>query len=392
MTDRHVEDALVLTPAGEKAVRNRHHWIFSRAVSRFPECENGSTVPLRSQRGEHLGYAYFNRRCSLSARVVSFDETSPLDALKSGLERALASRRRLLGKRTNAFRVSNGEADGLPGFVVDLYGDVAVMQLGTLGLDRMRAELVDIVGSVVGPRALYERSDSPSRAEEGLAAQEGWRIGAPVSTVHVVEDGLEFGVSIEGSQKTGFYLDQREMRGLVRSVAEGRRVLDCFSYTGGFSVAALAGGAASADLVDSSAGALEGARANLELNGVGGRSTFERDDCFRYLRDRSLDHGLLILDPPAFARRRQDLPGAVKGYRELNRLVLQKAPTGALILSCSCSYHVDPALFQTILFQAAREVARPVRIVARHRLASDHPVNVFHPETEYLKSVLMEVG
>ena len=385
-------DALVLTPAGEKAVRNRHHWIFSGAVSRFPDRENGSTVKLRSQSGEHLGWGYFNRRCSLCARVLSFDGTPPLEALRLSLEAALESRRRLLAGRTTAYRVCNAEADGIPGLVVDLYAGVAVMQIGTLGLDRMREEIVGIIGEVVSPRALYERSEAPSRSEEGLAAAVGWRAGAPVGSVEIAEDGMAFLVSIEGSQKTGFYLDQREMRALVRSLAPGRRLLDCFCYTGGFSVAALAGGAERALLVDSSGPALDGARANLERNGFSDRAVLRREDCFEYLREQQISQDLVILDPPAFARRRQDVPGALRGYREINRLAVQKAPRGGLILSCSCSYHVDTALFQTTVFHAARDAGRPVRVLARHRLASDHPINIFHPETEYLKSLLLEVG
>jgi 23S rRNA (cytosine1962-C5)-methyltransferase len=385
-------DPLVVTKAGEKAVRNRHHWIFSGAVARFPEAENGSMAPVRSGDGEHLGYAYFNRRCSLCARLVSFDRTPPLVAVRTSLEAALAIRRRIVAPRATGFRVCNAEADGIPGLILDLYGEVAVMQIGTLGLDRVRADLVAIIGDVLAPRAVYERSDAPSRREEGLGPEEGWRAGTPVATTEIVEDGLSYVVSVEGSQKTGFYLDQREMRGLVRSLAKDRRVLDCFCYTGGFSVAALAGGADSAVLVDSSSPALEGARRNLERNGVADRATLHREDCVRYLRERALEQDLVILDPPAFAKRRSDVEGAVRGYREINRLVLQKAPRGALLLSCSCSYHVDAALFQATVFRAARDAGRPVRILARHRLAADHPVNVFHPETEYLKSLLLEVG
>lgn len=385
--------SLVVTAAGEKAARNRHHWIFSGAVAKWPEAENGSTVAVLSQSGEHLGYAYFNRRCSLCARMLSFDRTLPLDAVRRSLASALELRKRLLGGRTDAYRVCNGEADGVPGLVLDRYAGVAVMQIGTLGLERLRGELVGIIDELLAPEALFERSDAPSRGEEGLEPAQGWRSGSPQAELGIREDGMRFLVRPEESQKTGFYLDQREMRGLVRSLAPGRRVLDCFSYTGGFSVAALWGGALQVELVDSSAAALGGARANLELNGLADRrAELHREDCFRFLRERGLDFDLMILDPPPFARRKQDVGGALRGYREINRLAMEKAPPGALLLSFSCSYHVGPELFQTVLFQAARDARRGVRILERHRLAADHPVNIFHPETEYLKGMLLEIS
>lgn len=385
--------SLVLTPKGERAVRGRHHWIFSGAVKRLPEAENGSTVPVLSLAGTPLGYAYFNRGCSLTARMVSFDATPPLDAIRANLVSAYELRRRCLGERTNAWRLCNAEADGVPGLIVDRYGDVLVIQIGTLGMDRLRDSILSLLTEVVSPTAIYERSDAGSRGEEGLDPRVGWVWGTGVDPVEIHEDGLKFRVIIAGSQKTGFYLDQRETRRLVQTYAPGRRVLDCFCYNGGFSVAALAGGSPQATLVDSSAGALEGARANLELNGVSAeRTRIVRADVFKYLGEAPLDQELIILDPPAFAKTRHEVPGALRGYHAINRIVLGKARPGTLVLTCSCSYHVNPELFQTTVFQAGREAGRPVRVLHRHHLAADHPINLFHPETEYLKSLLLWVG
>lgn len=385
--------SLVLTPKGARAVHARHHWIFSGAVKRMPEAPNGSTVPVLSPEGEELGWAYFNRRCSLRARMVSFGPTAPADALRAALVSAVGLRRTLLDARTNAYRVVNAEADGIPGLIVDRYGEVLVIQIGTLGMDLLRDTVLGLLAEVCSPAAIFERSDAGSRSEEGLEPRSGWVSGPPLDPVDIHEDGLRFRVTIAGSQKTGFYLDQRETRGLVRAHAAGRRVLDCFCYAGGFSVAALSGGARDATLVDSSASALESARVNLDLNGVGeDRARRVRADVFRYLGEAPLDQELVVLDPPAFAKTRHEVSGALRGYHAVNRMVLGRVRPGTLVLTCSCSYHVDAELFQTTVFQAAREAGRPVRILARHRLASDHPVNIFHPETEYLKSLLLWVG
>jgi 23S rRNA (cytosine1962-C5)-methyltransferase len=385
--------SLVLTPKGARAVHARHHWIFSGAVKRMPEAPNGSTVPVLSSEGEHLGWAYFNQQCSLRARMVSFGNAAPLDALRAALVSALEVRRRLLDGRTNAYRIVNAEADGIPGLIVDRYGEVLVIQIGTLGMDLLRDSVIGLLAEVCSPACVFERSDAGSRKEEGLEPRVGWVTGSPTDPVEIHEDGLRFRVTIAGSQKTGFYLDQRESRALVRAHAAGRRVLDCFCYAGGFSVAALAGGARDSTLVDSSVAALESARVNLELNGAGSeRARTVREDVFRYLGEAPLDQDLVILDPPAFAKTRHEVSGALRGYHAINRMVLARVRPGTLVLTCSCSYHVDAALFQTTVFQAAREAGRPVRIIHRHRLASDHPINIFHPETEYLKSLLLWVG
>jgi 23S rRNA (cytosine1962-C5)-methyltransferase len=326
--------------------------------------------------------------------MLSFDRTPPLDAIRSNLAAAAGIRMRLLSDRTNAYRICNAEGDGIPGLIVDRYDDVLVIQIGTLGIERLRTDITAILLEALSPSAVYERSDSASRSAEGLQPRVGWCAGAEQPTsVAIREDGLAYVVPLVGAQKTGFYLDQREMRLLIRSLAAGRRVLDCFCYTGAFSVAALAGGAERSTLVDSSAAALELAAANLSRNGIAeGRATAHRGDVFRYLHDATIEEDLVILDPPAFAKSRTDVEGALRGYREINRLAFEKLRPGALLLSCSCSYHVDPALFQTTVFRAAREVGRPVRILARHRMAADHPVSLFHPETEYLKSLLMVIG
>jgi 23S rRNA (cytosine1962-C5)-methyltransferase len=244
----------------------------------------------------------------------------------------------------------------------------------------------------LSPRSIYERSDLPTRREEGLPEFVGHLYGENIESVEIRENGLRFLAEIQGSQKTGFYLDLREMRGLVRSLAKGRRVLNCFCYTGGFTVAALAGGAASVDSIDSSEPAILLARRNLSLNGFS-----ENDnrlivaDVFEFLRREVSLYDFIILDPPAFAKKKADIVPACRGYKDINRLALKKVGPQGLLLTLSCSHFVDESLFQQVVFQAAAEAGREVRIMQRHRLAFDHPINIYHPESEYLKGFLLFV-
>jgi 23S rRNA (cytosine1962-C5)-methyltransferase len=245
------------------------------------------------------------------------------------------------------------------------------------------------------PAGIFEKSTGAARAKEGLEPNEGWVRGEEQEPIEIIENGMRFAIRLTGSQKTGLFLDQREMRGLVRSMARDKKVLDCCSYVGGFSVAALLGGAMSADAVDYDASALATAKGHAAINAIdpGKLSTFAQD-VFAFLRERPLKRNFdfVILDPPAFAKRSSDLEPAKRAYTDLNRLGMDVLPkSGGLLLTCSCSYQIDTALFQTIVFHAARQARRTVRILQRHRQAFDHPVNIYHPETDYLKSLLLWV-
>ncbi|OGD21311.1 MAG: 50S rRNA methyltransferase, partial [Candidatus Aminicenantes bacterium RBG_13_59_9] len=262
--------AVILKKGRDKPIRQHHHWIFSGAVESLPEFEDGGILPVVSRDGEFLGSAYFNRKSSIIGRMLSFDATPPLEAVGQRLDAALALRKRLVEPATSAERLINGEGDGLPGLVVDRYEDVLVLQVATLGMDKLKSMVLGHLAKALSPRSIYEKSDLPTRREEGLADFEGLLTGEQIDLVEIKEAGLRFLVEIRGAQKTGFYLDLRESRSLVRALAEGRRVLNCFCYTGGFSVAALAGGAASVDSVDSSGPAVSLAKRNLSLNGFPG--------------------------------------------------------------------------------------------------------------------------
>jgi len=386
------EQTVILKKNRDKPIRQRHHWIFSGAVQSLPDFEDGDILPVMSSDGEFLGSAYFNRKSAIIGRMLSFDRTPPLESVERKLLGAIALRRNLVEPASNAQRLVNGEGDGLPGLVVDRYDDVLVIQIATLGMEKLKPVILGHLIRALSPHSIHEKSDLPTRREEGLPEFEGHLYGEEVKTVEIYEAGLRFLVEIQGSQKTGFYLDLREMRKLVRSLAEGRRVLNCFCYTGGFSVAALAGGAASVDSVDSSEPAISLAKRNLFLNGFsGGGNRLVVADVFEFLRREMPLFDFVILDPPAFAKKKTDIVPACRGYKDINRLALQKAKPQGLLLTLSCSHFVDESLFQQVVFQAAAEAGREVRIIQKHRLAYDHPINVYHPESEYLKGFLLYV-
>ncbi len=386
-------NAAVLKPGRDKAVKNRHHWIFSGAVRDLPDFEDGEVLAVRSAGGELLGHAYFNRKSAIAGRMIAFGTEPPDAAVRASLGRALALRKAFFDPAsTSAVRLVNAEGDGLPGLVADLYDDVLVLQIATLGMEKLKPLVLEALQAALEPRAILERSDLPARREEGLEPFEAVLFGQPVDRVRILEDGVPFWAGLAHGQKTGFYLDQRGSRRLVRETAAGRRVLNAFSYTGSFSVSALLGGAVRADSVDSSEEALALARENFELNGLpSDAGLFFTADVFEFLREPGLDHDYIILDPPAFAKKRADVVAACRGYKDINRLAFQRIRTPGLVLTFSCSHFVDETLFQQVVFQAAREAGRRVRILQKHRQAFDHPVNICHPETAYLKGFLLYV-
>jgi len=386
-------DSAILKPGRDKAIRNRHHWIFSGAVASLPDFDNGGVLPVRSAGGDLLGHAYFNRRASITGRMVSFGDTAPEDAIRQNVEKALELRLRFFNPAvTNAYRLINAEGDFLPGLVADLYSDVLVLQVGTLGMEKLKHLILELLVEKLKPRNVYEKSDLSSRREEGLKDYEAKLYGEPVQKVQILEEGLPFLVNIVDSQKTGFFLDQREMRKFVREEAAGRKVLNAFAYTGAFAIYAIKGGAVRADSVESSESAIELARENFTLNGISqDAGSFFNADVFEFLRRPELDYDFIILDPPAFAKKKSDVIAACRGYKDINRLAIQKVRSEGLVLTFSCSRFVDERLFQQVVFEAAQEAGRRARILQKYRAPFDHPVNVYHPETEYLKGFLLYV-
>lgn len=386
---------LTVKPGLEIHLKNRHHAIFKSAVRGMPQCEPGSIVEVQAHDGSFLCYAMWNPAAYICGRVIGFEHRDPLEQLKSQMESAIKLRRAFFAHEdTDCFRLINAEGDFLPGLVVDEYAGTIVVQFTTLGMDKLRSWIVDTLTELCGNVNVFEKSTGQSRKKEGLENVEGWIRGEGDGVIDITERGLKYRIALLGSQKTGLFLDQREMRAVVRQFAHNKTVLDCCSYVGGFSVNALAGGAMHADAVDYDAVALERAKENAALNGIAAeRFDTYAQDVFDFLRRKPQPHAydFIVLDPPAFAKRSTDLEQAKKAYTDLNRMAMEILPAGGLLLTCSCSYQMDAQTFQTVAFHAARQAKRNVRIIQRHRQAIDHPVNLFHPEGDYLKSLLLWV-
>src|SRR3989339_144105 len=386
---------LKLKAGADVHIRNHHHAIFQTAVAAPPSATDSAIVEVRSSDGDFLCYATWNAKAYICGRAIAFEKKDPLTQVRSAIERAIALRREFFATEdTTAYRLVNAEGDFLPGLIVDRYGSVLVLQLTTLGFDTLRTWTAYLLMDSGRPKAIFEKSAGPARKKEGLEPMEGWLRGEVQGAIPVAERGLKYLISLEGSQKTGLFLDQREMRSLVRSLAKDRSILDCCSYVGGFSVSALAGGAHHADAVDYDAVALARAAEHVTINGFAAdRFGSFAEDVFNFFRRKPLprSYDFIVLDPPAFAKRSSDLDPAKKAYTDLNRMALEILPRGGLLLTCSCSYQIDTSIFQTIVFHAARQARRSVRILQRHHHAYDHPINLYHPEVDYLKSLLLWV-
>lgn len=382
---------IILKPGKEKALLNFHHWIFSGAVASCPTFEDGDILQVYSANKQLLGSAYFNKHSGIMGRMIAFGDKNPTDAVRESLESACHLREKLISTtHTNAYRLINGEGDALPGLIVDKYDNVLVLQIATLGMEKLKPYILEFLIKKFNPLAIIEKSNLPTRKEEGLMPFQGVLLGDSIDEVEILENSLRFKVSFQDSQKTGFFLDHRKMRSLIQNLSFGKKVLNCFCYTGAFSVYAAHGKALQVDSVDISEKAIDMARVNMGLNQFK-HCNFYCEDVFSFLREKPLDYDIIILDPPAFAKRQKDVIQACRGYKDINRVALQKMPKGSLLLTSSCSYHVDEALFQKVIFQAAREANRKVRILQRHQMAEDHPINIYHPEGEYLKSLLLYV-
>ncbi len=385
---------VVLKAGREKPLHNRHPWIFSGSIDSFPDFENGEILPVYSSVGEFLAKAYFHTENSICGRVLTFIDEPIENAIDKRISEAIALREKMFDRdKTNCFRLINAEGDGLPGLIVDIYDDLAVVQINTHGIEQLKPLLVEKLKSKLKLRAIYEKSHSSARRQEGLPDSVGALFGECPKEILVKENGLLFLVAIEEGQKTGFFLDQREMRQLIYRLSQNKRVLNCFSYTGGFSLFALKGGAEFCTSIDSSEQACRYAMENTQLNHIPLHShEVIRSDVFDYLKNPIQPFDIVILDPPAFAKKRYDVDSACRGYKEINRRVFEMMPPDSYLLTCSCSHFIDEDLFQQVVFQAAIEAKREAAICSRHIQASDHPVSLFHPEGKYLKSLLLHIS
>jgi 23S rRNA (cytosine1962-C5)-methyltransferase len=388
---------LTLKPGREKSLLRRHPWIFSGAVAHVNgDPEPGATVDLLAANGQFLARAAYSPSSQIRARVWTFDPSEPVDAdfFRKRIGTAISARDAWhVTHDTDAFRLIHAESDGIPGLIVDRYADTLVLQSLTAGSEYWKDTLAGLLLELTGLKDIFERSDADVRELEGLPPIVGLLRGAiPQSPFTILENNLKFNVNLETGHKTGFYLDQRENRRRVRGLAEGRDVLDCFCYTGGFTVNALAGGAKSALSVDTSADALALCRENVALNNLPlERVEFREADVFyvlRFLRDSARSFDLIILDPPKFAPTAAQAEKAARGYKDINLLAFKLLRPGGLLVTFSCSGGVDVALFQKIVASAALDAGVEAQILAHLEQASDHPVALSFPEGAYLKGLV----
>jgi 23S rRNA (cytosine1962-C5)-methyltransferase len=392
------EPKVVLKPAREKSLRHRHPWVFSGAVERVEgEPAPGEIVVVSAHDGAFLARAAYNAQSQIRARVWSFDPKEGID--EAFVHRRLAAaiaRRAIVRPGSDGQRLVHGESDGLPGLVVDRYGDTAVVQILSAGAERWRDLWGPAIVSAAGVKAVFERSDVEVRTLEGLPPRVGPLVGAAPASVRIEEDGIAYELDVAGGQKTGFYLDQRDNRALAATLAKDADVLNGFCYTGGFSLSALAGGARHVASIDTSAEALALAERNMAHNRLDpARAEWVEADVFahlRKLRDQGKHYGLVILDPPKFAPTERHVEKAARAYKDINLWAMKLLAPGGHLLTFSCSGAVSPDLFGKIIAGAAADARVDLQVRRHLGPGLDHPVSVHFPEGEYLKGLWLQAS
>lgn len=382
----------------ERRLRAGHAWVFSNevdvAATPVTGFEPGEPVTILAANGKFIGYGYANPHSLICARLVSRDRDHPLDGslLVHRLNVALSLRQRVYGQPY--YRLVYGESDGLPGLVVDRFGDVVVAQITTAGMERLKEAVVAALEKVLHPRVIVFRNDSHLRGLEGLDLYVEPALGEAPERVLVEENGARFEVPLLTGQKTGWFYDHRENRARMARYVKGLRVLDMFSYVGGWGIQAALAGAEQVTCVDASRPALDVLTHNAELNGVAGQVAAESGDAFevlRQLRESREHYDVVILDPPAFIKRKKDLKEGVQAYRRLNQLAMQVLAKDGLLISASCSFHLRREMLQDVMLGAARHLDRSLQIVEQGHQGPDHPVHAAIPETDYLKAFVARV-
>lgn len=387
---------ITLKSGKDQSLRRYHPWVFSGAIKKiFGEPAEGDVVEIYDNKDEFLALGHY-QPSSIAVRILSFQKIDPDKEFFRQRIRSAVDYRRSLGlldnDDTNVFRLIHAEGDNLPGLIVDFYNGVAVMQMHSVGMYRMRHEIADLLSELLGRRltAVYDKSESTIPYMSGIKGVNGFLAGDS-ERVTVSEYGRKFIVDWTTGQKTGFFVDQRENRKLLAEFTNGRDVLNMFGYTGGFSVYALKN-AKSVDTIDSSASAIELADENVRLNfGDDARHRSLRVDAFEYLLDIREKYDLIILDPPAFAKHNDVLSNALQGYKRLNMKAIEQIRPGGIIFTFSCSQVVSKENFRKSVFAAAANTGRNVRIIHQLSQPADHPVNIYHPESEYLKGLVIYV-
>lgn len=379
-------------------VLGRHPWIFSGAIpGRLPDgVTSGTPVKVTDEQGEFLAQGYFNSYSQIAVRIWSYDPQEIVDekffAQRIRLARSLRDRF-IDNKTTDAYRVVNSENDLLPGLIVDKYGDYLTVQYHTAGIEAWKNEIIKALIAEYEPKGIYERSESAAKVKDGGEVKKGLVYGEVPEFVTIKENGFQFLVSLSEGQKTGFFLDQRDKRQALMKYAKGQQVLNCFSYTGGFSVYAGAAGASRIVSVDISERAVELSKENMKLNGIDPKKCeFVVADVKRYLEQvRPGEFGTVVLDPPAFVKDRRKVREGLRGYRFINETAMKIMPSEGILLTCSCSAHVSLEDFRHMLTESAGRAGRTAQIIEQYTHGVDHPELVAFKEGEYLKSLFLRI-
>jgi 23S rRNA (cytosine1962-C5)-methyltransferase len=391
---------VILKKGKEKAALQRHPWIFSGALEKVKGSpQNGDVVKVLAANADFLAYGYYNENSRVAVRLLEWDENQTIDKgwYQQRIQTAIAARRHVLKKGdTNTCRLVFSEADFLPGLIVDQYANFLALQILSAGIEQVKADIIDILRGELQPAGIFDKSDANARTHENLEVAQGLLWGEnPPEFLEVKENGILYNINIAGGQKSGFYCDQRDNRLLLADYTEGKRVLDCFSYSGGFSLNSLKAGASHVTSVDSSALALETLQQNMALNGFeASRNTVFQSDVNKQLRlfkEEGKTFDVLILDPPKFAPSRSALDRAARAYKDLNRLGMGLLESGGLLATFSCSGAVDIDTFKQIIAWAALDAGKEVQILKQFNQPEDHPVRISFPEGEYLKGLLLRV-
>ena len=388
---------IILRKGKDESLKRFHPWIFSGAVHHIEgEPDEGDIVEVLNNEGKFIALGHWQIG-SIAVRVLTFrKQPINLDFWKKRLASALDVRKSIGVAGTdnnNMYRLIHGEGDNLPGLIIDIYGKNAVMQAHSVGMHVSRMQIAEALKAVMGDdlKAVYYKSETTLPYKASLGQENGFILGESDDNV-AIENGLKFHIDWLKGQKTGFFVDQRENRQLLEKYAHGRKVLNMFCYTGGFSVYAMRGGAEVVHSVDSSAKAVDLVNANIELNFPGDkRHKAFAEDAFRFLDQMDGSYDLVILDPPAFAKHKDALKNALRGYTRLNAKAFEKMPSGSILFTFSCSQAVNKDQFRTAVFTAAAMAKRKVRILHQLHQPADHPINIYHPEGEYLKGLVLWV-
>lgn len=394
---------VVLKKGKEESLQRRHPWIFSGAIHHADkDLQEGDTVRVLSWQDDFIAVGHWQIG-SIAVRVLSFDDERIDDGFYENRLAVALNVRKAIGllrdedcdghTRNTTYRLAHGEGDNLPGLIIDVYSDTAVMQAHSVGMHVDRLKIAKALKNVMGDRlsAVYYKSETTLPFKADLGQENGFLIGSSDNDI-AVENGLKFHIDWLKGQKTGFFVDQRDNRSLLEQYSKGRRVLNMFCYTGGFSVYSMRGGAEIVHSVDSSAKAVELVNRNVELNFPGDeRHKAFAVDAFKFLEEMPSDYDLVVLDPPAFAKHRDAIKQAMRGYTKLNAKAMDKMPSGSILFTFSCSQAINKEQFRTAVFSAAMQAGKNIRILHQLHQPADHPINIFHPEGEYLKGLVVYV-